>query len=458
MTKSKLIGDRRFYSGVLKLTMPIILQNLITNFVSLLDNFMVGRLGTEQMSGVSIANQILLIVYLAVFGGLSGVGIFTSQFYGKKDDDGIRYTLRFKIYEGLGILLLATSVLLLFRNTFITLFLHDTDAGSIELTRAFADSYILIMLIGLLPFIFAQVIALTLRETGNTIVPMVSSMTAVATNALFNYILIFGKFGAPRLEVKGAAIATVISRFAEFIILLVYILVKRDKFTYVNGLTKSFIIPKKYLSQFCAKSLSLMCNEILWAGSQTALSIAYSLHSLDVVAAYSMSSTVINLFFIFGMSMGVATGILVGKELGAGRHTEAIDITGKLVFLSFAGSVITSLLLACFGRFIPQLYNTSDTSRELAAYFIVIAAVFMPMDAICNSSYFTLRSGGKTVLTVIFDSGSLWLLSVPVAFACYYLFHLDIMTVYPIVVSLQAVKAFIGLFLLRSRIWVNTIV
>lgn len=458
MNKSRYIGDRDFYKMVMTVALPIMLQNLITNFVSLLDNFMVGKLGTEQMSGVSIANQILLVVNLALFGALNGIGIYGAQFFGKGNVDGIRCSLRFKIYVASGIGLGAGAVLLFFRENLIGLFLHEENVGSAELTLQFASRYILIMLIGLIPYGLAQAIATSLRETGNTLTPMIASMTAVVTNVVFNYILIFGKFGAPRLEVDGAAIATVISRFVELGILIVYIIAKRERFTYVKGLFRSLKIPKEYLGNFTAKGASLMGNEILWSCSQTAMSIAYSLHGLNVVAAYSISSTVVNLFFIMCMSLGVAAGIIIGKELGAGNHAKATTYASQIIVFSVACCVVTSALLALFGGMIPRLYNTSDESKELAAYFIVTASIFMPADSFCNCAYFTLRSGGKTMITLIFDSGSLWLLSVPTAFALFYFAHLSITVIYPVVCALQIVKALVGYFLLKSKIWVHTIV
>ena len=456
--KNRFIGDRAFYKTVMTVALPIILQNLITNFVILLDNFMVGRLGTEQMSGVSIANQIMLVVNLALFGALNGIGIYGAQFYGKGNTDGIRCSLRFKFYVGTAISAVAAAILFFFKDGLIGLFLHDENASSAGQTLEFAAIYIVVMLAGLLPYALSQAFATTLRETGDTFMPMIASFAAVAINAVGNFVLIFGKFCAPKLGVTGAAIATVVSRFAELFILLIYSCAKKDRFPYIRGLMKTLKIPREYLGGFFAKGLSLMGNEILWSGSQTAMSIAYSLHGLDVVAAYSISSTVINLFFIFCMSIGVAAGIIIGNELGAGEHEKAILYSGRLIFFSLASCVVISTFMAIFGGKIPELYNTSDASKVLAAYFIRVSSLFMPADAFCNNAYFTLRSGGKTLMTMVFDSGSLWLLSVPTAFLLFYVGHLGITTVYPIVVSLQLVKALVGFFLLKSKIWVNTIV
>ena len=218
----KYIGDRAFYRTVLIVALPIMLQNFITNFVSMLDNIMIGATGTEQMTGVSIVNQLLFIFYLTVFGAISGAGIFTAQFYGKKDDDGIRYTFRFKMIVCALLTILALIVLLCFGDRLISLYLHE---GSYDcdpaLTFAYGREYLAVMFFGLLPYAVTQAYASTLRETGETILPMVFGLVAVLTNCLFNYLLIFGKLFFPAMGVTGAAIATVLSRVVECALIIV---------------------------------------------------------------------------------------------------------------------------------------------------------------------------------------------------------------------------------------------
>lgn len=457
----KYVGDRAFYKMALTVALPIMLQNLITNLVSMLDNIMVGTLGTEQVSGVSIVNQILFIYTLAVFGGMSGIGIFTAQYYGKQDEDGIRYTLRLKSILGVLIFAVGAVVVLVFQEPLINLFLHDGEfEGDLDLTMAYAKDYLYLMIAGLLPFAFTQVFADTMRQTGDTVTPMRIGFLAVFTNCLFNYLLIFKHplLGLPGFDVKGAAVATVISRFVEFLVLVLYMLRHKDKFPYIRGAFKSLAIPKEPLSQMLRKGAPILFNEILWSGGMTALSIAYSLHGLDVVAGYSISSTVSNLFAIAFLTMGSAIGIISGKYLGAGDGEKAYDAVRKLIAFSVAISVGVGLLLFFVGGEITRFYNTSDESKALARYFIRVAACALPLQAVSNASYFALRSGGKTVVTSLFDSGSLWLVSVPAAYALYYIFHLSIYWVYPIVMGLELVKDVIGLTLVHKKVWIRTLV
>jgi len=207
--KHILIGDRAFYAMVLSILIPIIIQNAITNFVNLLDNIMVGQVGTEQMSGVSIANQLMFVFNLCIFGGISGAGIFSAQYHGADNQEGVRHCFRYKLYLSALLIGAALAVFLLRGEFLITRFLHDDSAsGRIEITLSHGTRYLHVMLWGLLPFTLTQVYASTLRETGETRLPMFAGIAAVFVNLVFNYLLIFGHLGFPKLGVEGAAIAT----------------------------------------------------------------------------------------------------------------------------------------------------------------------------------------------------------------------------------------------------------
>ena len=210
------IGDRAFYKMALTVALPMMIQNAVTNFVSLLDNIMVGRVGTLQMTGVSVVNQLLFVYNLCIFGAVAGAGIFTAQFYGQRDDEGIRQTFRFKIMICAVIGAAGIALLLLRGEALISLYLNG-EATAAERADAlrYGREYLAVMLIGLVPFTFNNAYASSMRETGQTVVPMVSGLVAVAVNMSLNYVLIFGKLGMPVLGVKGAAIATVISRYTE---------------------------------------------------------------------------------------------------------------------------------------------------------------------------------------------------------------------------------------------------
>lgn len=455
----KFIGDKAFYKMTLTVAIPIMIQNFITNFVSMLDNLMVGSLGTEQMSGVSIVNQLIFVFSLAIFGALSGAGIFTAQFYGNDDTEGIRYTLRYKLVISALIFIVAVTVFSFFDDTLINLYLHEGDnTGNIALTLFYAKKYLKVMLWGLLPFCISQIFSSTLRETGETVAPMVAGFIAVFTNCCFNWVLIFGKLGFPALGVEGAAIATVISRYVECVVIIVYITRQKHRFMYFNGVFKSLFIPKNIFKDITVKGMPLLFNEFFWSLGMSLLSMAYSLYGISVVAGYSISSTVMNLANIAFISLGSSIGIIIGKYLGADKFDDAVDADRKLIAFSAFLSAVIGVLVFIVGNKIPLIYNTTQESKDLAGYFIQVSAVFIPVHSLANATYFTIRSGGKTFITLLMDSVYIMCISVPVAFMLYYVFKLPIIYTFPIVQLMDIFKVIIGIILVKKRVWLNNII
>ena len=459
MTIKKFIGDKAFYKMAMTVAVPIMIQNFITNFVSMLDNLMVGNLGTEQMSGVSIVNQLIFVFGLAVFGALSGAGIFTAQFFGKNDREGIQHTIRYKAIITALLFTVATVIFLVFDDQLINLFLHESDSeGNIELTLSYAKAYLRIMMWGAVPFCITQIFSSTLRETGETIAPMVAGVFAVITNCSLNAVLIFGLLGFPALGVEGAAIATTISRFVECGIVIAYVLVKRNKFSYFKGVFRSLYIPRKTFRDITVTGMPLLFNEFFWSLGMSLLSMAYSLYGIDVVAGYSISSTVMNLANIAFISLGCSIGIIVGKQLGANQFDKAYDTARKLISFSMAISLVVGVVVFFAGNKIPLLYNVSDTAKEHAAYFIRMCALFIPVQALAGSAYFTIRSGGKTLITFLLDSVFIMCINVPVAFALYYIAGVPVWSTFLIVQCIDILKAIIGSILLKKKVWLNNIV
>lgn len=455
----KFIGDKNFYKMTLAVAVPIMIQNFITNFVSMLDNLMVGSLGTEQMSGVSIVNQLFFVFNLAIFGALSGAGIFTSQFYGKNDNNGIRYTLRYKLIVSVILLAVAFGIFLLLDDFLINLYLHESDgSGDISITLNYAKEYLKVMLLGLVPFCIAQIFSSTLRETGETVAPMVAGFIAVATNCALNWVLIFGKLGAPALGVVGAATATVVSRYVECIVIIIYVIKKKKRFPYFKGALRSFSMPKKVFRDITFKGMPLLFNEFFWSLGMSLLSMAYSLYGISVVAGYSISSTVMNLANIAFISLGSSIGIIIGKQLGANQFKEAVDTDRKLIAFSAFLSAVIGIFVFLVGDKIPLLYNTTEESKELAGYFIKVCSLFIPVHSFANATYFTIRSGGKTLVTFLMDSVFIMCVSVPIAFSLYYVFHLPIWYTFPIVQCIDIIKVVIGIILVKKKVWLNNIV
>lgn len=449
----KLIGSKGFYKMVLAICIPIVIQNGFTNLASLLDNIMIGQLGTLSMSGVSITNQLLQVFNVTIFGAMSGPGIFMAQFYGKKNKEGVENCFRIKLIIGIIIALLAIFLFYTFGQQLISLYLNDNPTDSLK-TLNYGMDYLKIMLIGLIPFVITQVYSSSLRETGNTFLPMIASVVAVIVNFCINYILIFGHFGFPQLGVTGAAIGTVVSRVVEMSINIVG--------GYRNVYLKEAMVLKKVplssTKEMLKRGLPLLCNEILWSISIALISQSYSTRGIIAVAAINITTTVTNFFMIVCYAMGNSISIVVGQQLGAGEIEKAKDYDLKMLFMNFVMCLAIGIVLFNVSSLIPQIYNTSLEVKALASQLLKIAACMLPIISIYYSSYFTMRAGGKTFLTFLFDSGYTFVFTFMSALLLTRLTSLPILTIYLLVQCVDIPKATLGLVLVRKGIWVHNIV
>lgn len=455
---NKYFGDWKFYKKLLWLAVPIMVQNAITNFVGFLDNIMVGQLGTEQMSGVAIVNQFVFVFNLCVFGGLSGAGIFGAQFFGCKDYRGVRDTFRFKVITGIVIAVLTFAVFIGFGRNLIQLFLTASSAEDSAATFQHGIVYLAVILFEIIPFIVVQIYASTLRETGETVVPMAAGIAAVFVNLVLNYILIFGNFGAPKMGVAGAAVATVISRVIECAIVVCWTHLHTRKNLFIVGAYRSLKVPMPLTKKILVKGTPLMLNEILWAGGMAMINQCFSVRGLSVVAALNITSTIANLFNIVFIAMGSCVAILVGQNLGANEFEEARETAAKVITFSVLATVGTSIILFLASGLFPRLYNTSQQIRIMAGEMIRINALVMPLQAFLHATYFTIRSGGRTWITFLFDSAYTWCIAIPFAFCIVHFTSFQIIIIYSMYCSLDIIKATVGFILLKRGIWVRNIV
>lgn len=452
----RFIGDKAFYKMVLMVVVPIIIQNGITNLVGMLDNIMVGRLGTEQMSGVAIVNQLMFVYNVCIFGAISGAGIFGAQFYGNGDHEGVRNTFRFKLIVCAAFLAIGIVAFTFFGEPLIQLYLNEEgNVENVQLALEYGSKYLIWMIIGLVPFTINQSYTSTLRETGQTVLPMVSGVVAVLVNLALNYILIFGNFGAPKLGVEGAAIATVISRIVECGITVVWTHANKVKNQFIVAAYKTLRVPAHIAKQILRKGTPLILNEALWATGQAAIMQCYSVRGLDAIAGLNISSTISNVFNIVFLAMGNAIAIIIGQLLGAGKMKEAKETDTKLIFAAVSSCLVVGVCMFVIAPLFPNLYNTSGEVRNLASNFIRISAICMPLHAFTNASYFTLRSGGKTGITFLFDSGYVWCISLPLAFILSRYTGLPMVSLYLVCQLAEVIKCVIGFVLVKKGLWLH---
>ena len=406
--------------------------NRVLNAVGLVDHIMVGSLGTEAMTAVSIIGQLLFVLSLAVFGGISGSGIYAAQFYGQGNTEGVRAATRMKLWV-CAVCVAGGTVILFFGKSFlIRLYLHGESAEiNSALTVSYAKEYLHIMLAGIPAMAITQIYSSSLRETGESFKPMISGIVSVSADIVFNYLLIYGSFGFPKLGVAGAALATVIARYLEMTVIVLWAFLSRKKHTFVQGLWRTLRIPKEICKKIISKSVPIFFNEFLWAAGLAVLTQCYSTRGLEVVAGINISNILCNLLNVVFVALGYAVGILIGQTLG--------------------------VALIALSGFFPLVYDTTERVRSLATHFIIVSALFFPVQGILNSVYFTLRSGGKTLVTFLFDSVFSWSVTVPTAFLLCLLTDLNIITIFAIVQAVDIIKIIIGARMIKKGIWVSNL-
>ncbi len=452
--KEKYIGDAAFYKRYLYLALPMILQNAITNLVSFLDNIMVGQLGTEPMSGVAIVNQLIFVYNLAIFGAVSAASIFGAQYFGKGNHKGHMYSFRFKLYATLTVTAMAILLFITKGSSLISLYLTDTTGtGATDVALQYGLKYLGIMMVGLIPFAVNQSYATNIKETGQTLIPMIASFVAVGSNAVLDYLLIFGIGPLPKLGVEGAALATVLARYIEATIVIVWAHTHREKNRYLAGAYRGVGIPKAEFKAIIIKGFPLMINEVLWAAGMTTVTQCYSIRGLEVVAGLNIATTITNLFNIIYIQLGACISIVAGQYLGAGKLKEAKDADNKMIVFSVFGCILAAIVMLIVGRFFPRIYNTSEMIKSLSTSFIAVSAIIMPFCSFSHASYFTLRSGGKTMVTFLFDSVFTWVVVVPTAFLLAHYTGLGIVSVYFLVQATELIKVIIGYLMVRSNVW-----
>lgn len=457
--RQKYIGDKAFYKHVLYMVIPMIMQNLITNFVSMIDNIMVGQLGTAPMSGVSIVNQFVFVANITVFGAVSGASIYGTQYFGKGDHEGQKFTFRFRLIAVLIIIGIFAVVFVEFQEPLIRLFLSKDDSREmIENTLTYGRDYMGIIVLSLFPFGIGQAYASTIRESGETNIPMAAAFSAVGVNLLLDYGLIFGKLGMPEMGVRGAAIATVIAKTIEAAVMIIWTHTHLKRMPSAVGLYRGFHIPQDVIANIIKTGTPLLLNEFLWSLGMAVVAQCYSARGIDMVAARNIANTLTNLFNVIFIQMGGCIGIMVGMELGSGDLKRAKDVDNKMIVFSFVITVFFAIAMVPVGYAFPMMYKTEPVVRSLATYYILISAMAMPMWSFTNAVYFTLRSGGKTLLTFIFDMGLTWSVMIPVAWFLCYKTDMDIHWVIVLIMFTEIIKVIIGFFMVRSNLWLNDLV
>ena len=458
--EQKKIIDKELFKKTLLLAVPIMIQNGIGNAVGLVDNVMVGRLGTEAIVAVSVSGQLMFVFWLLLFGAMSGPGIFGAQYYGNGDIKGVQDIFRIKMWAAL--LCGAIGILVFFNfDTFlIGLYMKGQTQDNIDpvLTLKLAKEYLRIMVLGIPCIVITQVYATSLRETDESFKPMVAGIISVLTDVVFNYLLIFGNFGFPKLGVAGAAYATVLARIVEFAVLIAWAHASSSKHIFLKGIYKTLKINSRIIGPVIKKSFPIMINEFLWAGAIAFMTQCYSVRGLEVLAGINISNAICNLLNVVFIALGNAVGIVIGQMLGANEFEKAKKSSVTLMWFTAVICLVLTAILIVVSPFFPRLYDTDETTKRMATQFIIITALFFPLQGFLNSLYFTLRSGGKTMVTFIFDSVFSWTVCATCAYVLSHFTSMNIFGIYIAVQAMDIIKLIIGYTMIKKGIWISNLV
>ena len=397
----RLFGPGAFYKSALAIAVPIMLQQMIQSLVSLVDNFMVAGLGDVSMSGVNVAGQILFVFMVFLNTVCMTGGIFMTQFFGAGDGEGMGQAFRFKLVMGLAAFVPYFLVTIVFPRAVMSLMLIGNTQADLILNEAV--KYMHIMFLMGIPYTISVCIATSLRDMGQVKIPLYVTMAAMLTNAVLNWVLIYGHFGLPRMGVRGAAYATVIARAFEFILFIV--VYSRLKPAFMIRMADFFKINGRLFRETLKKGALILFCEMVWVFSETITTAVYNGRGgADVVSGMAAGFSIANLLFVAFGGIYSATGVILGKSLGAGKLEKAR--TEKTWLLS--GAAVFGLFVMLFGfgttLIVPVVYGRLSASAvKICRDMVMLIAILMPFWLYMNTQQAIARAGGDTAMGFYVD-------------------------------------------------------
>jgi putative MATE family efflux protein len=457
--RQRYFGDKDFYRRIVTVMLPIMAQNAITNFVGLLDNIMVGRVGTLEMSGVSVINTLMLVYNCCVFGAVAGVGIYTAEYYGAGNEEGVRNSFRFKTVFAVALAVLAVSIFLIGGDGLISLYLEGKgDPADAAQILDYGKQYLRIIMIGLIPHAFTQSYADTLRNCRKVMPPMAAGLTAMAVKVVLNYLLIFGYLGFPRLGIVGAGISVVISRFVELGVIVSWTKRHLPDVPFMKGVFRTLKVPGRLCLEMIRSAFPLMVNETVWSAGLAFLTQCYTTRALNVVAAVSISNTLYNLFSVTFKSAGTAIGILIGQMLGVRAFAKAKEEVPKMIVFSTMIGLAVAVVYVGIAFTAPGLYNVTPEVRRIARDLLLATIVFIPVNGALSATYHTLKAGGNTFLVMLVDCGAIWLFQALPTFLLSRFTGIGIIPLYFFAQCGLILKLAVQLYFVRRGGWARSLV
>ncbi len=438
-----------FIRRVLKLAIPIVLQQMITALILLLEHLKVGQLGELALSAVAISNRYNMIGLFAINGVAVATGVYIAQFYGAGREDRVKESYRFGLLVSLAMALFIAVPGVLFPDRIGLFFVKDA-----AIVEPISD-YLPIAVLAYIPQVYSLNTQNAMRTLGETRIPLLIGTITVISNAFLNFILIFGYLGLPALGVKGAAIGNFLARIIE--LLATRLAVAKRPFAFAGPLRFLFKVPGTVASAILEKAAPLVLNEIGFAAGMALLLKFYGTRGKDVIASMTIMTTTSELFFVLFSGLSVATTIVVGQPLGANDLEKARSNAYRLYKLGILLALVFSAMMFLCSYFIPHFYDVSDLVKEQASFFLKMYSVFYIVYTINGMSYHILRAGGDMRLTMILDSGFLWIINLPVVALCAYLTAWPIYLIFFFGQMTDFFKCFLSAHILAKETWVKNL-
>ncbi|MBS4538703.1 MATE family efflux transporter [Clostridium sp. D2Q-11] len=446
-----LFFDKEFYKKLVSIALPISLQNLISSSLNMVDTVMIGQLGETSIASVGIANQVFFFFVLLLFGLNSGSAIFISQYWGKRDIINIRRVLGFAVVSGVFISVIFTVAALFFPEEILSLFSKDNSV--IELGRQYLVIICFSYIITSITFSYS----FASRSIGKAKLPMIVSAISLGLNTLLNYLLIFGNFGFPQLGVKGAAIATLIARTVELVLLLSIIYSKG--FVLDAKIKEMLDLSKEFIKKILKTTTPVILNEAFWSLGIITYSAVYGRISTEAFASVQISNTVQQVFMVVSMGVGNACAVMIGNSIGANEESLAIDYAKRFSFITPIIGIIIGVFIVAFSPIILGFFDVSPVVRSNVEKILIIFAIFMAFK-VFNTTLIIgiLRGGGDTTFSLFLEAGSVWIVGVPLAIIGGHLLHLPVYWVVALVSLEEFVKALVGIPRIISKKWLRNVI
>lgn len=442
--------DREFISGILKIGVPVALQQLLYAAFGLLDTFMMGQMGEQAIAAVALANQITFVCNLTTFGIVNAASIFSAQYWGVKDTKGIHKVVKMALILAAVVGLIFAGIAAFFPETALRFYTEDAEV--IRLGAQYLRLIALTYLANGIFFVYVNI----MRSTRQVMLPTVISLVALVLNVLLNYAFIFGKFGAPQMGVSGAGVGTLVVSILQLVVLLAIIYWK--KIPAAAPLRNFSEIKGAFITKYFKTAAPVLLNEVLWSLAITTITAIYARISTEAAAAVNITSTVQQVIFVIGIGMANAAGTLVGNAIGAGEEHKARLYGMRSMVLSISITILAGFVVFSIAPWIVSLYQITDNTRFLALRTIRVMSLMMWNRAmIVVFVVGILRPGGDTRFTMLVDSILVWVVGVSMAYFGANVLVLPVYWVYFMVSSEEVIKNVLCLFRFRSGKWINNL-